>query len=193
VSTTIKPKFHHATFRTSRLQEMIDWYAALIGVKVTFQDEHAAWTTNDAANHRIAFLTVPALHDDPEKITHNGLHHTAFEYDSFGDLMSSFDRLRSLNILPAFCLDHGITISLYYQDPEGNYVELQSDNFGNWEASKDWMHSSEDFRSNPIGTFFDAAKVYEVFSGGTPFKELQPEIRAGKYLPEVIPSIGMPA
>ena len=49
------------------------------------------------------------------------MHHCAFEYDSFEDLMASFDRLRKAGIEPAFCLDHGLTISLYYKDPEGKF------------------------------------------------------------------------
>lgn len=57
----IKPALHHVTFKTSRLQEMIDWYHAVLGMDVQFRDAHAAWTTNDAANHRIAFLSVPGL------------------------------------------------------------------------------------------------------------------------------------
>ena len=80
--------------------------------------------TNDAANHRVAFLSVPGLSDDADKIRHNGMHHLAFEYDGFADLMSSYDRMRKGGVEPAFCLDHGLTISLYYRDPEGNFVEL---------------------------------------------------------------------
>ena len=189
---TIKPAMHHVTFKTSRLQEMVDWYRTLIGVKVTFQDENNAWTTNDAANHRVAFLSVPGLEDDPDKVKHNGIHHSAFEYASFGDLMSSYERLRGEGIVPAFSLDHGITMSLYYKDPEGNFVELQSDNFGDWEKSTEWMRSSSDFKGNPIGTFFDPEKVLQAHKAGRPFKELQSAIRAGEYLPDTIPSIGLP-
>ncbi len=57
----IKPAFHHVTIKTSRLQEMVDWYVTVVGAKVNFQDAHNAWTTNDEANHRIAFLSVPGL------------------------------------------------------------------------------------------------------------------------------------
>jgi hypothetical protein len=35
---------------------------------------------------------------------------------------------------PAFSLDHGMTMSLYYKDPGGNFVELQNDNFSDWKA-----------------------------------------------------------
>lgn len=190
--TTIKPSLHHVTIKTTRLDEMIAWYGLVIGAQVQFRDAGAAWTTNDAANHRVAFLTVPKLADDPDKTAHNGVHHFAFEYESFDDLMSSFDRMRKANIEPAFCLDHGLTISLYYRDPEGNYIELQSDNFSDWKKSTEFMRTSPDFAANPIGTFFDPALVFEASKTGIEFKELQANIRAGGYLPATIPNIGLP-
>ncbi len=189
----IKPKLHHVTIKTTRLDEMIDWYGLVIGAKVNFRDKVAAWTTNDDANHRIAFLAVPGLVDDAEKTKHNGMHHYAFEYDCFADLMSSYDRIRKAGVEPAFCLDHGLTISLYYRDPEGNFVELQSDNFGDWKLSAEFIRTSSDFAANPIGTFFDPARVYEKFKSGAEFEALQKTIREGAYVPDAIPDIGLPA
>ncbi len=188
----IKPTLHHVTIKTSRLDEMVKWYALLIGAEVNFRDQVAAWMSNDGANHRIAFLAVPGLGDDNQKVQHNGMHHCAFEYGSFADLMSSFDRLRKAGIEPAFCLDHGITISLYYKDPEGNFVELQADSFSDWKRSTEWMRTSADFASDPIGTFFDPARVYEKFQAGIDFTTLQPTIRAGAYKPDSTPDIGLP-
>ena len=127
---------------------------------MTFRNQHAAWMTNDEANHRVAFLAVPGLSDDAQKVNHNGLHHLAFEYASFDDLMSSYKRLADEEVSPAFCLDHGMTVSIYYRDPEANYVELQCDCFGDWKLSCEWMEVSEDFAASPIGVFFDPAKVY---------------------------------
>jgi hypothetical protein len=69
----IKPKLHHVTFKTSRLDDMIAWYETVIGTKVQFKDKTAAWMTNDEANHRIAFLAVPGLSDDEQKSKHNGM------------------------------------------------------------------------------------------------------------------------
>ena len=191
-TASIRPSLHHVTMKTSRLDEMIEWYGLVLGTQVQFRNEVAAWTSNDEANHRIAFLAVPGLADDADKIRHNGMHHCAFEYPSFADLMSSYDRLRKADVEPAFCLDHGLTISLYYRDPEGNYVELQSDNFSNWKKSSDFMRTSPDFAANPIGTFFDPARVYDAFKGGIDFKTLQASVRAGQYVPATIPNIGLP-
>ena len=191
--STIKPALHHVTFKTSRLDEMTKWYEFVVGAQIQFRDGVAAWMTNDGANHRVAFLAVPGLGDDQQKIQHNGMHHSAFEYESFADLMESYDRMRKGGVEPAFCLDHGMTISLYYKDPEGNFVELQSDSFSDWELSSEFMRTSPDFASNPIGTFFDPAKVYDAFKSGTEFKTLQTSIRGGAYLPNPIPNIGLPA
>ena len=188
----IKPTLHHVTMKTSHMAEMIAWYGTVVGAKVQFQDANAAWLTNDGANHRVAFLSVPGLEDDPHKVNHNGMHHSAFEYASFADLIATYERLKGENILPAFSLDHGLTISLYYQDPEDNYVELQSDNFGDWALSGEFIRTSADFAANPIGTFFDPDKVSKAFSAGRSFKDLQPAIRAGEFLPATIPSIGLP-
>ncbi len=192
-STSIRPSLHHVTMKTSRLGEMIEWYGLVLGTQVQFRNEVAAWTSNDEANHRIAFLAVPGLGDDADKIRHNGMHHCAFEYASFADLMSSYDRLRKAGVEPAFCVDHGLTISIYYEDPEGNYVELQSDNFSDWKLSTEYMRTSRAFFENPIGVFFDPARVCESFKSGADFSTLQKDVRAGCYLPEQIPNVGLPA
>ena len=90
----IHPKFHHFNLKTTRLQEMIDCYSVLVGAEVLFQDAVGAWLRNDEANHRIALLAFPNFTDDPEKETHTGLHHIAFEYGSFDELNASYLRLQ---------------------------------------------------------------------------------------------------
>ena len=85
-----------------------------------------------------------------------------------------------------------MTISLYYRDPEGNFVELQSDIFGDWAKSSEFMRTSADFAANPIGTFFDPARVYDEMKAGAEFKTLQQSIRAGAFQPQRLPDIGLP-
>ena len=188
------PTLHHINLKTSRLNEMIKWYSLVVGAEVQFRNDVAAWTSNDQANHRVAFLAVPGLSDDADKVRHNGMHHCAFEFDSFDDLMNHFDRLRAAGIEPAFCLDHGLTISLYYKDPESNFVELQSDVFRDWKLSTEYMRTSRAFSENPMGVFFDPARVYESFKSGTALRVLERSIRAGDYAPISVPSsTGLPA
>ena len=63
----IHPKFHHVNLKTTRLQEMIDWYTTLVGAEVLFQYPLGAWLSNDVANHRIALTAFPSFVDDPRE------------------------------------------------------------------------------------------------------------------------------
>lgn len=186
-SATITPKFHHFNLKTTRLQELIDWYGAVVGAEVTFRDETGAWLSNDAANHRIALLAFPGFVDDPDKDTRTGMHHSAFEYDSFEQLNASYLRLREQGIEPDICIDHGMTLSYYYKDPDGNHVELQIDAFGDWAHSKEWMRTSPDFQANPIGVFVDPELIATQAAAGEPFAEIHRRAMAGELSPAEAP------
>lgn len=188
-----KPVLHHVTFKTTRLAEMVAWYSAVIGCEVNYQADGAAWTSNDTANHRIAFLAVPGVRDDPEKVAHAGMHHTAFEFGTIHDLLDNYERLAEVGILPHICLDHGLTMSFYYLDPDGNSVELQSDNFGNWILSAHWMRTSPEFAREPIGVEVDPPKMIKAIKSGLPVAELLQKTRAGEFLPEKRGDLRLPA
>jgi catechol 2,3-dioxygenase len=183
----IRPKFHHVNLKTSRLQEMIDWYSTLVGAEVLFQYELGAWLSNDEANHRIALLSFPNFIDDPDKETRTGIHHTAFEYSSFDELNESYLRLREAGIAPDACLDHGMTFSYYYADPDGNRVELQVDNFGDWAKSSEWMRRSSQFKEDPLGKFVDPEMVAADRASGVGFEEIHEKAMDGGYAPEAAP------
>jgi catechol 2,3-dioxygenase len=184
---TIRPKFHHVNLKTTRLQEMIDFYGTLVAAEVIFQDQVGAWLSNDGANHRIALLAFPNFVEDPDKETRTGMHHSAFEYASFDDLNASYLRLKEAGITPALCLDHGMTFSYYYADPDGNNVELQVDNFGDWSKSKEWMQTSDEFKANPIGQFVDPERVAADRADGVSFEEVHAKAMAGEYAPDQAP------
>jgi catechol 2,3-dioxygenase-like lactoylglutathione lyase family enzyme len=180
----IHPRLHHINLKTTRLQEMVDFYRTLVGVEVIFQDQVGAWLSNDGANHRVALLAFPNFVDDPEKDIRTGMHHSAFEYANFDDLNSSYLRLKDAGVTPAFCLDHGMTLSYYYADPDGNNIELQVDCFASWEKSTQWMRTSDAFKANPIGVFVDPDRVAADHASGLRFSEIHAKAMAGAYAPE---------
>ena len=191
--STANPVLHHVNLKTTRLQEMIDWYALTLGMRVNHQFPGGAFLTNDDANHRIAIVSTPNLVDDPDTLRHTGLHHTAWEYATLNELLEIYVYMRDKGQLPHRTVNHGPITSFYYEDPDGNSVELQNDNFGDWSKSAEWMRTSADFAANPIGTFFDPVLVYDKMKSGVDFKVLQKSIRAGDYLPNPVPAhIGLP-
>ncbi len=185
-ANTIRPMLHHVNLKTRRLQETV------VGTQPTFQFPNGAFLTNDGANHRLALISSSKMSDDPDKISHTGMHHLAFEYKSCDDLLATFMRLKALNIVPHMALDHGMTMSFYYVDPDGNSVELQSDNFGDWKSSTEWMQTSEQFAKNPIGMFVDPSKMVVARADGASLEELHRRAYAGEFLPNEPADIRIP-
>jgi catechol-2,3-dioxygenase len=187
-----RPIFHHTTFATLHLDEMVSFYEKVAGLEPVYYSPNGAWLTNDAANHRIALLALPGLKEPVDKGHTAGLHHTAFEYADFDHWLDNYVRLRDEGIVPFLNLDHGMTISSYYQDPEGNGVEIQVDAFGSWSLSKEFMWASEEFDQNPIGRHFDPEKLVTARSAGLPWQEIHRRALAGEYEPAVIPEVYLP-
>jgi catechol-2,3-dioxygenase len=188
----LRPSMHHVNLKTSRLEEMLDWYSTVIGGHPNF---HCAWfavLTNDGANHRIALTALPAFEDDDEKILHTGMHHSAFEYETLDELLATYLRLKSDGIGPDACLDHGPTTSFYYADPDGNLVELQTDNFGDWAMSTRFVRSDERFAANPLGVFVDPDKIVAARRQGLAPSEVHERAYRGEYPPSVAPDFHVP-
>jgi catechol-2,3-dioxygenase len=183
-AATITPALHHVTLKTTRLQEMKAWYTATLGMRVTFEFDNGAWLTNDAANHRLALFSTPAITEDPDKRRHAGLYHTAYEYGSLEDLLASYTRMKDEHgIVPPRTIDHGPTTSFYYQDPDDNTLELQADNFGDWAASTAFMATDPGFAADPLGPGVDPEKLIEAFAAGLSRAEIQRRSYAGEYAP----------
>ena len=146
----------HVVLRTSRMQEMLDWYKYALNAEIAYADEGISFLAYDDEHHRIAFINIPGLAPQPEGIV--GVHHVAFTYDSLTDLLDNYVRLRDRGILPALSINHGPTTSLYYADPDGNQLEFQVDNFDTVEEAGEFFFTPE-FAVNPIGVNFDPEEL----------------------------------
>ncbi len=175
------PVFHHANLKTTRLDEMIAWYGNAVGMEAVFRWPGGAFLTNDEANHRVALSASPAMTEDEAKVHHAGIHHLAFEYESLDDLLATYARLAAADIRPHFTVDHGMTTSFYYLDPDGNSVELQVDNFGDWEKSKEFMRTSPSFEADPIGVLVDPEQMLRARDEGVPAPEIHRRGYAGEF------------
>jgi catechol 2,3-dioxygenase len=189
---TVWPTLHHVTLKTTRKEEMIEWYRLVVGLEPNWNGEQGAWLSNDSANHRMALLVSPAIREDVDKLAHAGLHHTAYEFETAGELLENFARLREHGIVPHITLDHGMTLSLYYADPDGNSVELQVDNFGDWEKSSEWMRTSPEFTADPIGTVCDPGALLDAYRNGMSHEELHRRAYAGEFPATVAPDPRLP-
>ena len=184
-SAIISPTFHHFGVLTTRLEEMMDWYAKVLGMKTNFQSTTSgiAFVSNDRAHHRMALISWPDLTDDSDQHPHAKLQHVAFEYATIDDLLNTWERLKGLLVEPVLTADHGPTIAFYYQDPDGNSVELFVDNFGDWDKSTEYMRTSPEFHQNPMGTYIDPEQLLAARKAGASFADLHRRAYAGEFPP----------
>ena len=141
-------RFEHAGLRTRQLQAMREWYVTVLDGEVTFEDERIAFVAFDERNHRLALIARPGL--EPRPVNSDGLDHLAFGYETAGDLLKAYRRLKARGIEPQRTTDHGSSISLYYADPDGNQIELKVDSLADNASQRAFLKSAE-FKASPTG------------------------------------------
>jgi catechol-2,3-dioxygenase len=166
--TSSPAKLSHAVLRTTRLKEMVDWYKTVLNAEVLFDSPMMAFMTYDEEHHRIAIAAFPGVIEKPKHSA--GLDHLAFFYSAMGDWIANYERLKAIGITPKVCIHHGLTMSLYYRDPDDNGVELSIDNVekSDWH---NWMRNS--LGQNPIGAPLDPDDIARKFHAGASETELR--------------------
>lgn len=164
----IPTKLAHFVVRTTRYAETVHWYETVLGAHVVFANPMLSFLTFDDEHHRVAVVHLPDLPQTPPGL---GVDHVAFTMGSLGDLLHTYRRLRAADITPYWCVNHGLTTSMYFRDPNGVQVELQVDNFDDVETLNGWMRSDA-FARNPIGVDFDPEVLCQRFDRGDPLAEL---------------------
>lgn len=164
-------KFAHFVLRVSDKEKSVAWYSTVLGMKVVYQNPMLAFMTYDDEHHRLALVQVQSSADVEIPAGGPGLDHVAYTLDSLEALLATYKRLKEQDMLPVWPINHGLTTSMYYADPDGNRVEFQIENMDNAEDLMAFMHS-ETFANNPIGVNFDPEKLLERFERGDPVEEL---------------------
>lgn len=167
----IRPaRFVHVVYRTHRFKAMLDWYQKVFDAHVQFQDDMLAFLTYDEEHHRFALVNLDLLDPDPKEKNRAGLvgvDHVAYTFASLRDLLENWEQLTAMSIRPYWCLHHGITISLYYADPDGNQMEFQVESYPAPEQANAFM-AGPGYAENPIGVEFDPADWLARLRGGAP-------------------------
>lgn len=172
----------HVVFRTSKYNEMVKFWTTFLGASVVHADQTLTFLKYDEEHHRIAIISMPET--TPRPSTSAGMHHVAFSFDSLSHLIKSYQQRKASGMMPTWCVNHGPTTSIYYQDPDGNSIETQVDNFDNVEEANNFM-AGENFAENPIGTDFEPEELARKLQLGIEEKSLKRRVEIGaRGLPE---------
>ncbi len=168
--TPIRPaRLAHYVLRVRSMEESIAWYQTVVSMETVHRAEKLAFLTFDEENHRLALIETPVESEAPPGAP--GLDHVAYTFETLGDLLASYKRLKAKGILPVWTINHGPSTSMYYEDPEGNRVELRVDNFASEQELTGFMRSAA-FEANPIGVGFDPDRLVGRYENGDAIEEL---------------------
>jgi catechol 2,3-dioxygenase-like lactoylglutathione lyase family enzyme len=173
----IRPrKFVHVVYRTRRFDAMLRWYTTVFDAQVQHQNPALAFLTYDDEHHRFAFANLDVLMpggppSEPRGMI--GVDHVAYTYGSIDELFDNYEQLKAQGILPYWCIHHGITVSMYYGDPDGNQMEFQVDCMASNEEANAFM-AGPHFAVNPIGVEYDPEAWLAARRAGTPLSSFLP-------------------
>ena len=153
-------KFVHVVYRTRRFGQMLAWYQAVFKARIQHQNPALAFLTYDEEHHRFAFVNMDVLAPRADgaapagKQGLIGVDHVAYTHASLDDLFENYRQLKTQGIVPYWCIHHGVTVSMYYADPDGNQMEFQVDAFASTDEANAFM-CNPSYGDNPIGVEFE--------------------------------------
>ena len=121
-----KTKIGHAHLKVRDLQRSIDFYRRFFGLDVKeVVGNHYAFLTGGEFHHEIALQNVGTGAPKPPA-RGTGLYHVAFEVPDKRSFALAYRTLREAGI-DVLAVDHFISWAMYFDDPDGNGLEIYWD------------------------------------------------------------------
>lgn len=170
----IPTKLAHVVYMTRRFDEMLSWYQTVFEARVQYGNPAFAFLTYDDEHHRFAFANMAVISPNGgpvEMPAGVGVNHVGYTFRDVGELLENYDRLKRQGIKPYWSPHHGVSLSMYYRDPDGNRMEFQVDALDGPDAANAYMRSSE-FAANPVGTDYDVDELLSRYRSGADLASL---------------------
>jgi catechol-2,3-dioxygenase len=120
-------KLGHVVLRVRDAQKSKDFYMRALGLELAWEDlERGAVFLSFGEQHHDLALFEPVTGPKPDA-TQPGLHHTAWQLGSFEELQAAYRELTAMGFAVESTVEHNVTRSVYFPDPDGNRVELYCD------------------------------------------------------------------
>lgn len=136
MSYSIPPqtRIGHVHLKVADIERSLKFYRDLLGFEITQRyGESAVFISAGGYHHHIGLNTWHTLGAGPAPINAVGLYHTAILYPTKKDLADIAKRINAANYPITGASDHGVSLAIYLNDPDGNGVELY------WDRPKeDW-------------------------------------------------------
>jgi len=130
----------HLVLNVSDVERSTKFYRDVVGFQVSRYrpDGTGAFLTCGVVHHNLALFKAPAG-AQPQQKGQIGLNHFAFKVENYQSLQDAHTRLIEAGATIDHIVDHGMTRSVYFLDPDGIEMELFCDTFATEEEGLTFM------------------------------------------------------
>ncbi|MGB5559094.1 MAG: VOC family protein [Paracoccaceae bacterium] len=127
-TTHPETRIGHVHLKVADLDRAIDFYSRVMGFEMQQKfGNSAAFLSAGGYHHHIGLNTWESRGGTPPPTGHTGLYHTAFLYPDRKALAQALRQVISAGVKLDGAADHGVSEALYFQDPDGNGIEIYCD------------------------------------------------------------------
>lgn len=130
----VGPTLGHVHLRVSDLDRSETFYRDVLGLTVQQRfGTQASFLGSNGYHHHLGLNTWNSRGAGPAPRGHPGLFHAAFLYPDRASLGAALARVVAAGVTVQGAADHGVSEAIYFDDPDGNGVEIYRDR-----APQDW-------------------------------------------------------
>lgn len=118
----------HLVISVRDLEKSRDFYTRVLGLQVMGEVPGAIFLSAGGRDHHEIALAGIGPDAPKAKLNEIGLVHFAFRLRNEADLLEAYDTLLSEGVEISYTVNHGVTKSVYFFDPDGHELEVYADN-----------------------------------------------------------------